>query len=71
MRTLPDAVGRGDVGTIYVHLCLGGVVELHPASSVKLTQDLVVILNEEEVVSSFPRESVYFVADEPMEPSSL
>ena len=71
MRPPPDAVGRRDVGTIYVHLCLGGVVELHPATSIKLTQDFVVILNGEEVVTSFPRESVYFVADEPMEPSSF
>ena len=46
-------------------------MELHPATSVQLTQNSVVIFNEEEIVSSFPRASVYFVADEPNEPSSL
>jgi hypothetical protein len=54
---------------IYVYLCDGQVIEVRPATSVMLTQDSVVVLNTGEAVSSFPRPQVYFVADEPTEPT--
>lgn len=57
--------------TLYVHLCSGRVVEVHPATSVSMTDEALIVLDEDKVVATFPRSNVYFVADEPMEPPPL
>lgn len=57
--------------SLYVHLCSGEVIQLKPATSVRMTPDSVIALNQEEMAGSFRRSCVYFVADEPMEPPSL
>jgi hypothetical protein len=71
MRTPVDAASRREASSIYVYLCSGEVVELHPATSVQLTERFLDVLNGKVVVTSFSRASVYFVSDEPMAPSSL
>jgi hypothetical protein len=57
--------------TLYVHLCSGKVVEVSPATAVRVTADSVVALNGKKTAATFPRDDVYFAADEPMEPPSL
>lgn len=57
--------------TLYVHLCSGKVVEVHPATSVSMTDEALTVLHGDEVVANFPRSNVYFVSDEPIEPPPL
>lgn len=57
--------------TLYVHLCSGNVIEVQPATAVRVTDDEVIVLDGEDVVATFRRNDVYFAADVPMEPPSL
>ena len=57
--------------TRYVHLCCGDIIELPSVTSIRVTETCVVALHGTETVASYPRASVYFVADRPMEPPSL
>jgi hypothetical protein len=54
-----------------VHLCSGEVIELSPVTSIRVTASAVLALNGAVVVASYPRSTVYFVADRAMEPPSL
>jgi hypothetical protein len=57
--------------TVYVHLCSGKVIEIRPATDVRVTDEALEVLNEGDLVGSFPRASVFFAADRKMEPPSL
>jgi len=62
-------VQRGD--TVYVHLCSGQIVEVKPATAVRIAGEALEVLNGEDLVASFPKARVYFASDEEMEPPSL
>jgi hypothetical protein len=57
--------------TLYVHLCSGKVIEVRPATAVRVTEQKVEALDGETVVATFPRDDVYLAVDIPMEPPSL
>jgi uncharacterized membrane protein len=58
-----------DCGNVlYVHLISGRVIEVAPVTSVQLTSHAVLALNGNEVVRSFPRDSVFFATDQVNEP---
>jgi uncharacterized membrane protein len=65
-RPVGTLLGSGDV--LYVHLTSGKIVEVAPVTSVQLTATRVLVLNGDEVVRSFPRDSVYFASDQVIEP---
>jgi hypothetical protein len=52
---------------IYVHLNSGEVLEVSPATGVRLTADELLVLNGERVVAKFARPSVYLTSDVSME----
>jgi hypothetical protein len=58
-------------GIHYIHLCSGEVVQVAPVTGVQVTNDSVLVLNGAEIVRTYPRSTVYFVSDRPMEPPSL
>ena len=57
--------------TYYVHLCSGEIIEVAPVTDVRVTEVSVIVLNGPDVVATYPRPSVYFISDRPMEPPSL
>ena len=57
-------VHLGEEETFYVHLNSGRIVEVRPATSVRLTADAVEVLNGPDVVALFERDDVYFASDE-------
>ncbi len=57
--------------TLYVHLCSGKIVEVTPATGVRVTSDSVLALNGKKTAATFSRDDVYFAADELMEPPSF
>jgi uncharacterized membrane protein len=65
-RPVGTLLGNGDV--LYVHLTSGKIIEVAPVTSVQLTATTVLVLNGDEVVRSFPRDSVFFASDQVIEP---
>jgi hypothetical protein len=57
--------------TLYVHLCSGEIIEVRPATSVRVTSESVEALDGSTVVASFARDDVYLAVDVPMEPPPL
>ena len=57
--------------TVYVHLCCGRIVEVRPATAVRVTDSALEVLQGEALLASFPRGTVYFASDIAMEPPSL
>jgi hypothetical protein len=55
----------------YIHLCSGEVVQVAPVTGVQVTDNAILVLNGAEIVGTYPRSTVYFVSDRPMEPPSL
>jgi hypothetical protein len=53
---------------IYVYLRRGGVIEVRPATGVRLTGDTVQILDGKRVVARYPRERVVQATRQPVEP---
>jgi hypothetical protein len=68
-KSYATALDRGE--TVYVHLCSGQIVEVRPATAVRITDHALEVLKRDEVLATFPRENVYFASDEKMEPPSL
>lgn len=54
----------------YVHLCTGEIIEVSPATAVRVTDQAVLVLNRDQVVAAYPRSAVFLVADQPMQPPS-
>ena len=63
--------GNGTGETLYVHLYSGNVIEVTPATAVRVTDREVIVLNGEETVATFAREDVFFASGEDMEPPSF
>jgi hypothetical protein len=53
---------------IYVYLRRGDVIEVRPATGVRLTGDTVTVLNGHEVVARYARERVVQATHQPVEP---
>lgn len=64
-------VNAGHVQTdvVYVYFRRGGVVEVRPATGVRLSGDTLKVLNGKEVVARYPRERVMQATHQPVEPS--
>jgi hypothetical protein len=62
-------IEHGD--TLYVHLCSGQVIEVRPATEISVSDDALDVFNQGDLVRTFPRRTVYFAADQEMEPPSL
>ena len=60
--------GQPETDAIFVYLHRGGVIEVRPATCVRLTGDTLLVLNEKEVVARYPRERVVLASHEPIEP---
>lgn len=60
-------LANGDAA--YVHLCSGRVERVQPATAIRTRDQTLEVMHERTVVASFPRSTVYFVADERVEPS--
>jgi hypothetical protein len=58
-------------GRFFVYLNKGEVQNVGPATSMRLTDDEVVILDGDVRVTGFPRRDVYFCSNEPVAPPSL
>jgi len=68
-RTDYTALTSGN--TLYVHLCSGEVVEIAPATAVRVTDAAIEAMNGARVVATFARDEVYFATDQEMEPPSF
>jgi hypothetical protein len=68
---VPDCTELEYGHTLFVHLCDGRIVEVSPATAVRVTDVSVEALDGGTVVAVFPRSDVYLAADIPMEPPSL
>jgi len=44
--------------TVFVYMRRGAVIEVNPATGVRLTPDCVEVVNEKQVVAAYPRERV-------------
>jgi len=62
-------VGHEPTDVIYVYLRRGGVVEVRPATGVRLSGDTVTVLNGNETVARYPRERVVQATRQPVEPT--
>ena len=51
-------VSEGGAQTIFVYMRRGAVIEVHPATAVRLTDECVEVVNEKQVVAAYPRERV-------------
>jgi hypothetical protein len=63
--------GHEPTNVIYVYLRRGGVVEVRPATGVRLTGDTITVLNGNETVARYPRERVVQATRQPIEPTPL
>jgi hypothetical protein len=61
--------GHLAIDVIYVYLRRGGVVEVRPATCVRLTGDTLQVLNGTDVVARFPRERVVEASHQLVEPT--
>lgn len=61
--------GHDPTDVIYVYLRRGGVIEVRPATGVRLTGDTVTVLNGKQTVARYPRERVMQATRLPVEPS--
>jgi hypothetical protein len=61
--------GHAQTDVIYVYLRRGGVIEVRPATGVRLNGDTVTILNGKSVAARYPRERVMQATREPVEPT--
>jgi hypothetical protein len=61
--------GHPPTDVIFVYLRRGGVIEVRPATSVRLTGDTLQVLNDKEVVARYPRERVMQATHQPVEPT--
>ena len=61
--------GHEPIDVIYVYLRRGGVVEVRPATCVRLTGDTLQVLNGSDVVARYPRERVVQATHQPVEPT--
>jgi hypothetical protein len=63
------AEGHGEGGhTVFVYMRRGAVIEVHPATGVRLTDDCVEVVNEKQVVAAYPRERVVLASSHLIEP---
>jgi hypothetical protein len=60
--------GHESTDVIYVYLRRGDVIEVRPATGVRLTGDTVTVLNGNEIVARYPRERVVQASRQPVEP---
>ena len=49
-----------DVHVIYVHRCNGCIDKWCPATNLQLTANEVLVLNDGDLIASYPRSDVYF-----------
>jgi hypothetical protein len=63
--------GHEPTEVIYVYLRRGGVIEVKPATGVRLTGDTVTVLNGKRTVARYPRERVVQATRQLIEPSPL
>ncbi len=64
-RALVPVIRDGD--SIFVYTCCGPVIEVHPATGVRLTEDSLEILDERVVVAVYPREKIVLASHHPIE----
>ena len=62
-------VGHACTDVIYVCLRRGGIVEVRPATCVRLTGDTLQVLNGTDVVARYPRERVVQASHQLVEPT--
>src|SRR3954453_8413490 len=60
--------GQPRTDVIFVSLRRGDVVEVRPATCVRLSGDTLQVLNDKYVVAKYPRERVVLAPHEPIEP---
>ena len=61
--------GHEPTDVIYVYLRRGGVIEVKPATGVRLTGDTVTVLNGKRTVARYPRERVVQATRQLIEPN--
>jgi len=61
--------GHAPTDVIYVYFRRGGIVEVRPATGVRLSGDCVTVLNGKEVVARYPRERVVQATRQLVEPT--
>ena len=59
--------GHPQTDVIFVYLRRGPVIEVRPATGVRLTGDTLMILNGKEVVARYPRERVVYATHQPVQ----
>ena len=61
--------GHEPTDVIFVYLRRGGVIEVRPATGVRLTGDTVTVLDGKKTVARYPRERVVQATRQPVEMS--
>lgn len=62
-RDIHDHEGQGEQTTqtatsVFIYMLRGAVIEVSPATGVRLTDDCLEVVNEKRVVAAYPRERV-------------
>jgi hypothetical protein len=60
--------GYDEIDVIYVYLRRGGVIEVRPATGVRLSGQMLQVLNGEDIVARYPRERVVQASHQLVEP---